>query len=109
MYGTTDWMEVSGGIYAQALSYRLSKQLDGPQSQAFTPNVDVYLVPNSGHLLILQNPDLVNKCVISIGGGTVFDDEVPTPMDLNETEELSESWMEQTMKIRAATISCNGY
>eukprot|EP00536_Pseudo-nitzschia_multiseries_P013869 jgi/Psemu1/245705/estExt_Genewise1.C_6260008 len=108
MYGTKDWMELSGGMYTQALSDRLSKQLGGSHTHSLssvTPDVNVYLVPNAGHLLILQNPEQVNACMINIAGGTVSDDRMPMLMDLNETEELNESWLEETMKIRTETIS----
>jgi len=108
MYGTTDWMDISGGMYAQALSDRLSKNEQGSavsSASPITPDVNVFLVPNAGHLLILQNPETVNACMIRIAGGSVTDVEMATLMELNETEELHESWLEQTRKIGAEKIN----
>ena len=109
IYGTTDWMDISGGMYTQALCDRLSakeNELSPPSSSSslLSPEVNVFLVPNAGHLLILQNPQIVNACMISVAGGKVPDEEMPTLMDLNKTEELHESWLEQTLKIREEQI-----
>lgn len=108
MYGTTDWMDISGGMYVQALSDRLSKNEQGSplsSTSPITPDVNVFLVPNCGHLLILQNPETVSACMIRIAGGSVPDVEMATLMELDETEELHESWLEQTRQMRSEKIN----
>jgi len=117
MYGTSDWMDISGGMYTQALCHILSLKEDGLSSSGSssasssastsTPEVNVFLVPNAGHLLTLQNPEIVNACMIGIAGGKVQvpEEEMATLMELNETEELHESWLEQTLKIREESVN----
>ena len=63
------------------------------------PEVNTFLVPNAGHLLILQNPKLVNNCMIAVSGGDAEDDEMPDLMDIDESEELSESWLHRAREI----------
>lgn len=102
MYGTTDWMDISGGMYTETLCHRLKQQRDKSSSKSSPvsiPDVNVFLLPNAGHLLILQNPKIVNTCVISIAGGKVRDEDMPDLMDLNEAEELNESWLNRAREV----------
>lgn len=102
MYGTTDWMDIAGGMYTEALCHRLSQQQDnGSSSSLSTPEVNVFLVPNAGHLLILQNPEIVNACIIRIAGGKVKvpEENMPTLMGLDKTKELDESWLHRAREI----------
>lgn len=102
MYGTSDWMDVSGGMDTEALCHRLSQEPDGSSSSSApsTPDVNVFLVPNAGHLLILQNPEIVNACMIRIGGGKVQVPEqgMPMLMDVDYSKELDESWLQRARK-----------
>ncbi len=81
MYGTHDWMDVSGGMNAEILSHWLSEDLIN--SSLSVPNVNVYLVPNAGHLLTIENPRIVNAGMIRLAGGkvNVRDREMPKLMD----------------------------
>jgi cardiolipin-specific phospholipase len=107
MYGSTDWMDVSGGMYTQGLCEKLSEKdyTSSSSSSSAThhipPKVDVFVVPKAGHLLILQNPEATNACMIYAAGGKVLDEEMPTLMKLSKSEEeLNESWIKQTLKLR---------
>jgi len=99
MYGTTDWMDLSGGMYTEALCHRLSQQADGSASTP-VPDVDVFLVPSAGHLLILQNPKAVNTCMVGIAGGDIGGEEMPSRMAISETAELNESCFVRAREIR---------
>jgi cardiolipin-specific phospholipase len=102
MYGSTDWMDISGGMYTEALCHRLLQQQDGSSltpSAVSVPDVNVFLVPDAGHLLMLQNPKIVNAGIISIAGGKVRDEEMPALMDLDEAEKLNESWLSRAREI----------
>jgi len=96
MYGTKDWMDISGGMYTEALCQKLSQEHDGSSSTTSIPEVSVFLVPDAGHLLILQNPKLVNNCIIRIAGGDVGNEEMPSLMEVNKTKELNESWLNES-------------
>lgn len=61
MYGTTDWMPVSAGLATQALCEQ-TKQ---------APECNVYVVRDSGHLFMLQNPYQFNAGLIHASGGLV--------------------------------------
>jgi cardiolipin-specific phospholipase len=105
MYGSTDWMDVSGGMYTQGLCEKLSEKDYSSSSSSTThhipPKVDVFVVPKAGHLLILQNPEATNTCMIHAAGGKVLDEEMPKLMKLSKSEEeLNESWIKQTLKLR---------
>ncbi len=101
MYGTTDWMDVSGGMYTQTLNHKLSQQLHRDGSSLSTTDINVYLVPNAGHLLILQNPTIVNACMIRIGGGRVNIPEayMPELLDLDKHRQMDESWVTRAREI----------
>lgn len=102
MYGSTDWMDISGGMYTKALCHRLLQQQDGSSltpSSVSIPDVNVFLVPDAGHLLMLENPKIVNAGIISIAGGKVRDEEMPALMDVDETEKLNESWLSRAREI----------
>jgi cardiolipin-specific phospholipase len=93
MYGTTDWMDLTGGLNTQRLCETLKAEgLDAPA-------VDVHLIPSAGHLLMLQNWRATNASMIYAAGGKVKEDDVPTVLEPG-TEELPESWIQETMKGR---------
>jgi len=81
----------------------IESKSDGSSSNLHPPipitEVNTFLVPNAGHLLILQNPKLVNNCMIAVSGGDAEDDEMPDLMDIDESEELSESWLSRAREI----------
>lgn len=101
MYGTKDWMDISGGMNSEKLCHRLKQQQDGSSKSlsVSVPDVNVFLVPNAGHLLILQNPKFVSTCMISIAGGKVRDEDMSDLMDLDESEELNESWLIRALEV----------
>ena len=70
--------------------------------------MNVFLVPNAGHLLILQNPKIVNACMISIVGGEVQDKDMPSLMDLDETEELNGTWLFRAREISEENLNSGG-
>lgn len=111
MYGSTDWMDLSGGMYTKGLCEKLSEK-DYTSSSSSTsstthhipPKVDVFVVPKAGHLLMLQNPEATNACIVHAAGGKVLDEEMPELMKLSKSEEeLNESWIKQTLKLREGT------
>jgi cardiolipin-specific phospholipase len=63
IYGTTDWMPVSAGLATQALCEQTKQEA--------VPECNVYVVRDSGHLLMLQNPYQFNAALIHASGGLV--------------------------------------
>ena len=97
MYGTQDWMVVTGGMHTETLAHRLAQEVVG--SSLFTPDVNVCLVPNAGHLLTIENPYIVNAGMIRICGGRVRvpDRSMPTIMDRGVMEQ-SEDWLKRAQE-----------
>ena len=76
LYGTTDWMPLTGGLTTQILCEQSSAER--------APTVNVFVVRDAGHLLMLQNWNGFNAAVIHAAGGTVPEDQLPihvTPSD----------------------------
>jgi hypothetical protein len=94
LYGSTDWMDISGGLHTQKLCQILHDQDPGS-----SPQVDVLRVPKAGHLLMLENPEGTTAGMIHGAGGKVANEDLPFLMD-PAAEEPHESWMEQTLKAR---------
>lgn len=99
VYGTQDWMDVSGGMDTGSLTYKVSQDKDGSSSMS-TPHVNVFLVPNAGHLLTIENPESVNACIIGIVGGKTGYPRGGRPMlmDLDYSKEIDESWMNRVQE-----------
>lgn len=95
VYGTQDWMDVSGGMDAGSLAHKVSREQDGSGSSISTTDVNVFLVPNAGHLLTIENPESVNACMIGIAGGKMGYPRGGRPMRMNldYSKELDESWL----------------
>ena len=66
LYGSNDWMEISGGQKVQARCERRRV----PNT---CPGVDVYQVSQAGHLLMLDNWRQVNVGVVLAAGGKLDD------------------------------------
>jgi pimeloyl-ACP methyl ester carboxylesterase len=97
LYGSTDWMDVSGGLNTQ----RICETIRHEHAES-APDVKVYMVPEAGHLLMLQNPQATNTCLIHSAGGKVAEgDELPILLEPG-TEDLHQSWLEQTLKARVS-------
>ena len=62
LYGAFDWMDVNGGLAVQASCAEKNRRGQD------TPQVDVYQVPNAGHLLMLENPSAFNAAVAIAAG-----------------------------------------
>lgn len=88
LYGDHDWMDVSGGLASQQLSQEKSRQQQQQERQQHTvgdsfastssssappppPNVNVFVVPNAGHLLHIDNWKMTNATMIHACGGPV--------------------------------------
>jgi pimeloyl-ACP methyl ester carboxylesterase len=97
LYGSTDWMDVSGGLNTQRLCETIRHEHGGS-----APNVKVYLVPEAGHLLMLQNPQATNTCLIHAGGGNVTQGEEMTFLLELGKEDLPQYLLEQTLKSRVS-------
>jgi cardiolipin-specific phospholipase len=97
MYGTTDWMDLSGGLYTQRLCETL--KADGLES----PKVDVHLIPSAGHLLMLQNWEATNASMIYAAGGTVKPGDLPTVLEPG-TDDLPEVWLRDTLIGRRKSV-----
>ena len=99
VYGTQDWMDVSGGMDTGSLTYKVSQEKDGSSSMS-TPHVNVFLVPNAGHLLTIENPESVNACMIGIVGGEIGYPRGGRPMlmDLDYSKEIDESLMNRVQE-----------
>jgi cardiolipin-specific phospholipase len=82
LYGSTDWMDVSGGLATQSLCE--SKRAQQSTQDQPTPDVNVYVVRNAGHLLMLDNPDEFNAGLIHSGGGRVEKSRLPIRMKSGE-------------------------
>ena len=99
LYGSTDWMDITGGLNTQRLCETLHQHDDGQHS----PKTSVYLVPSAGHLLMLQNPQSTSMGMIEAAGGKVdqseYSEYMPSLMEPG-THELHESWLEQALKAR---------
>lgn len=97
MYGTSDWMDISGGMDTEALCYRLSQDDESLK----IPQVNVYSVPNAGHLLTLHNPVIVSAGIIRIAGGSVRVPEqyMPSLMDLDYSKEVHKSSVRSAREI----------
>ena len=70
MYGTTDWMDTSAALSTQKLC----------EAQNDAPTVDVLVVRDAGHLLMLQNWHMTNAVLIHAGGGKVPEGQQPVLM-----------------------------
>lgn len=95
LYGSTDWMDISGGLNVQ----RVCERLRDEHVQS-APDVSVYLVPQAGHLLMLQNPLVTNTGMILAAGGKVSAGEQLPALLEPGTEDLHESWLEQALRAR---------
>eukprot|EP00529_Nitzschia_sp_RCC80_P022675 CAMPEP_0113498148 /NCGR_PEP_ID=MMETSP0014_2-20120614/31002_1 /TAXON_ID=2857 /ORGANISM="Nitzschia sp." /LENGTH=486 /DNA_ID=CAMNT_0000392121 /DNA_START=116 /DNA_END=1576 /DNA_ORIENTATION=+ /assembly_acc=CAM_ASM_000159 len=68
LYGQVDWMDISGGLNTQTTCETINMNDDGHQA----PDVEVYMVPNAGHLLMLENWEGTNNGIIhAASGGTI--------------------------------------
>ncbi|KAL3902474.1 MAG: hypothetical protein SGILL_010811 [Bacillariaceae sp.] len=98
LYGSTDWMDITGGLNTQRLCETLHQHDDG-----HSPKTNVYLVPSAGHLLMLQNPESTSMGMIEAAGGKVdqslYSEVLPSMMEPG-THELHGTWLEQTLKAR---------
>ena len=59
LYGSRDWMDSSGGLSVERACYRIPK----------SPSVEVYQIPNAGHLLMLENWSAFNAGLVMGGLG----------------------------------------
>jgi len=64
LYGVKDWMDVQGGLDVQTICR--DERSNGNLS---VPNIDVYQVPDAGHLLMLENSKAFDAAVIVAAGG----------------------------------------
>lgn len=124
-YGSTDWMDLSGGLNTQKICERIQHQHEEAVSshgananRKVAPDVSVFLIPAAGHLLMLQNPLGTNAGMIHAGGGHVPTDRLPRLLkptassdvnhegldkDNRENEEdhrLQSLWLQQTLLAR---------
>jgi cardiolipin-specific phospholipase len=74
LYGVYDWMEYKGGLGVQSICKE--KQSNGTAA----PNVDVFRVPNAGHLLMLENYKAFNAGVMVAAGRDPYT--IPDTSDL---------------------------
>ena len=88
-----------GWIYQEAYTPQKICETLHEKDHGSSPKVDVFMVPNAGHLLMLQNPEGTNAGMIYGAGGKANKDDLPHLMDPG-TEELHESWIEQTLEGR---------
>lgn len=63
LYGEVDWMDVRGGIGVRTLCREAHRDNNDNNNKA--PDVEVYRVPNAGHLLMLENPVVFNAAVVA--------------------------------------------
>jgi cardiolipin-specific phospholipase len=98
LYGSTDWMDITGGLNTQRLCETLHQHDAG-----HSPKASVYLVPSAGHLLMLQNPQSTSMGMIEAAGGKVdeskYSEVMPSLMEAG-THDLHETWLEQVLKAR---------
>lgn len=75
LYGAFDWMDVNGGLAVKAACKEKNRRGED------APKVDVYEVPEAGHLLMLENPSAFNAAV-TIAAGRRHPITVMNPADL---------------------------
>jgi hypothetical protein len=92
MYGTTDWMDTSAALSTQRLC----------ELQSGSPTVDVLVVRDAGHLLMIQNWHMTNAVLIHAGGGEVPAGQLPILMTPgNET--LPDSSLRKEVQVPVRT------
>ena len=74
LYGQHDWMDMSGALTTQRLCEKADDDDGGgdattKKSTTGSPNIQVYMVPNAGHLLMLENCRGTTAALIQAGGG----------------------------------------
>jgi cardiolipin-specific phospholipase len=92
MYGATDWMDMSAGLSTQRLC-------ESQRNNGGSPDVNVFMVRDAGHLLMLQNWHMTNAVLIHAGGGKVPDCQLPILMTPGE-EDLSDSLLKESVRLQ---------
>ena len=87
LYGSNDWMDISGGLKVQArcLDHQ-QHQGQGGSTSSPTPNVNVYQVSKAGHLLMLDNWQEFNAGLVLAAGRLPLQRSI-TPQHLSPQEE----------------------
>jgi cardiolipin-specific phospholipase len=65
LYGAHDWMDIQGGMDVQRICQ------ERQQNGETTPDIEVYKIPEAGHLLMLENWKAFNEAVIQAATGQV--------------------------------------
>mmetsp|Transcript_19631 Transcript_19631/g.45800 ORF Transcript_19631/g.45800 Transcript_19631/m.45800 type:complete len:466 (+) Transcript_19631:59-1456(+) len=63
LYGVTDWMDVRGGVGVRTTCR------NNRDAGVRSPEVEVYRVPDAGHLLMLENPAGFHEAVVAAAAG----------------------------------------
>lgn len=111
-YGQYDWMDISGGLETHRLceaSNHTSTNRSGVNENNFiAPNINVFMVKDAGHLLMLENSKGTNGYLIHANGGKVPNEYVPNsvvPSKLehgsNSMEDDIHSGSKQSVKVAA--------
>jgi len=67
LYGVMDWMDVRGGVDVRSIC---RDSITNKNSSGNTyPEVEVYQVPDAGHLLMLENASAFNAAMVLAAGG----------------------------------------
>ena len=84
-YGQHDWMDISGGLETQRLcntfNHNGTNNSDVNNSSSIAPNINVFMVEEAGHLLMLENSKGTNGYLIHANGGKVPSDCIPRLVD----------------------------
>ena len=105
LYGEEDWMDVSASLSTK-------RRCDMDEK---APNANVFIVRDSGHLLMMQNWHMTNAVVTYAGGGEVPRGHLPVQLKPGQ-EDLSDSFIRKTVRhnsfcteevMVAATVGAN--
>lgn len=89
LYGMLDWMDVNGGLDVQEICKE-----ENLKGNSDVPEIDVYQVPDAGHLLMLENPNAFNAALMIAAGRdpkTVHPYDVPIRPHKNTTPRVGYS------------------
>ena len=70
LYGDNDWMDSTAGLAVEELCRKNNALLPSRSRSRSSPKIDVYEVPNAGHLLMLDNWQAFNAGIVIGGLGT---------------------------------------
>jgi len=69
IYGENDWMDLNGGLDVQRICEDDNNRSVGREIASRNPSIDVLVVKNAGHLLMLENWEEFNTAILDAAFG----------------------------------------